>query len=361
MPAKPRRAWRPAPGVLLATAFLAAAAGHTAAWFWLCDRLEEGFATWAAVRGAEGWRLEHGPPRRGGWPLSASLVLPGFRLEGGAGLVPGGVDWRAEALTLRVSPPRLDRLALEAPGRHRLRLGGAELPPFTADRLDAALPLRSDGNGPPSEANAAVRGLRFGAVEVASASVDFDARPERRDSASTLRASAAGVALPPALPGTDRLGHVVDRIGLDLALTGTGTVPPGGDPARRAAAWRNGGGTLEVRAADVRWGEVAASASATLALDAALQPAGAGTLRLAGGEALLEAAGGAGLLPPFTAAAAGIALRALSRPPPEGGPARAELPLVLRDRMLRLGPVALGRLPAMEWNAAGPGSRDGRP
>lgn len=357
MPAKPRRAWRSAPGALLATAFFAAA-GHTAAWFWLCGRLEEGFAKWAAVRGAEGWRVGHGPPRRGGWPFSASLTLPGFRMEGGAGLLPGGVDWRTEALTLRVSPSRLDRLALEAPGRHSLRLGVAELPPFTAGRLDAALPLRSSGDDPPDEANATARALRFGAVEVASASVAFDARRDGA-SAGTLRATAAGVALPPALPGTDRLGRVVDRIGLDLALTGA--VPPGGDPARRAAAWRNGGGALEVRAAEARWGEAAASASATLALDGALQPAGAGVLRLAGGEALLEAASAAGLLSPFNAAATGFALRALSRPSPEGGPARAELPLALRDRTLRLGLVALGRLPALEWNPAGPAIGTVRP
>ncbi|GAA0603005.1 hypothetical protein GCM10009416_45860 [Craurococcus roseus] len=302
--------------------------------------------------------MEHGPPRRGGWPFSASLALPGFRMEGGAGLLPGGVDWRTEALTLRVSPSRPDRLALEAPGRHRLRLGEAELPPFTAGRLDAALPLRPDGDGPPDEAGATARALRVGAVEVASASVDLDAR-RGGASAGTLRASAAGVVLPPALPGTDRLGRVVHRIGLDLALTGA--VPPGGDPARRAAAWRDGGGALEVRAADARWGEAAASASATLALDGALQPAGTGVLRLAGGEALLEAASAAGLLSPFNAAAAGVALRALSRPPPEGGPARAELPLALRDRTLRLGPIALVRFPALDWTRAGPGIGAGRP
>lgn len=353
MPAKPRRAWRRAPGALLATLPLAAIAGHTAAWLWLCGRLEEGFAAWADVRRAEGWRVEHGPTRRGGWPLSASLTLPGFRMEGGAGLLPGGVDWRAGALTLRLAPPRLDRLALEAPGPHRLRLGGAELQPFAADRLDLELPLRAGGDGLPDEAAATARGVRFGtAVEIASASLAFEARPGAASPAAALRGSAAGVSLPPGLPGTDRLGRVVDRVGLDLALTGA--LPPVGDPARRAAAWRDRGGALEARALDARWGEVAASASATLTLDGALQPAGAGTLRLAGGEALLDAAAGAGLLPPFNAAAAAFALRALSQPSPDGGPARAELPLALRDRTLRLGPVALGRLPALEWGATGP-------
>jgi hypothetical protein len=354
MPAKPRRTGRLALGALLATALLAAA-GHALLWLWLCGRLEAGFAAWAAARGAEGWRVEHGPPRRGGWPFAAALALPEFRLRGGAGLLPGGVDWWAEALTLRVAPPRLDRLALEAPGRHRLRVGEAAALAFTAGRLDAALPLGSGTDGPDEGAATAQR-LRFGApggaVEVAAASLDFDARPAGKGVGTALRASAAGVALPPGLPGTDRLGRVVDRIGLDLALTGP-AIPPGGAPARRAAAWRNGGGALDVRALDARWGEAAASASATLALDAALQPAGTGVLRLAGGEALLDAAGSAGLLSPLNAVAARFALSALSRAPPEGGPPRAELPLALQDRTLRLGPVSLGRLPALDWSAAG--------
>ncbi len=351
MPAKPRRAGRLALGALV-TAVLLAIAGHALLWSWLCGRLEEGFAAWVAARGAEGWRVEHGPPRRGGWPFSAAVTLPGFRAEGGAGLLPGGLDWRAEALTLRLSPPRLDRLALEAPGRHRLRLGRAELPPFTAARLDTALPLRPGDGGVPDEATAAAEGLRFGgAVEVAAASLDFGARPSGAGPGRALRASAAGVALPPGSPGTDRLGRTVDRVGLDLVLDGA-IPPPGAAPARRAAAWRDGGGALQIRALDARWGEVAASATATLTLDGALQPAGTGTVRLAGGEALLEAAGAAGLLSPFNAAAAAFALRALNRPPPGGGPPRAELPLALRDRTLRLGPVALGRLPVVEWNAA---------
>jgi hypothetical protein len=361
MPAKPRRerrrgggpwrAGRLALGATLAIVLLAAA-GHALLWLWLCGRVEEGFEAWAASRRSEGWRVAHGAPRRGGWPFAAALTVPEFRLRGGAGLLPGGVDWRAEALVLRVSPPRLDRLAVEAPGRHRLRLGEASLP-FTAGSLSLALPI--DGGAAPREAAAAARRLRFdtpaGAAEVRSASLDFGTRGGS-EGAATLRVSAADVALPADLPGTARLGRAVERIGLDLLLTRP--VPPGRDPARRAAAWRDGGGALEVRALDARWGEAAASASATLALDGALQPAGTGALRLAGGEALLDAAGDAGLLSPFAAAAARIALRALDRAPPGGGPARAELPLVLRDRSLRVGGISVARLPALEWGAPAP-------
>jgi hypothetical protein len=295
--------------------------------------------------------VEHGAPlSRGGYPFAAALTVPEFRLRGDAGgAVPGGVDWRAEApLVLRVSPPRLDRLAVEAPGRHRLGLGDAALA-FTTDRLEIALPIEE--GAVPREAAAVARRLRFdtpaGAAEIHAASLHFETRGGE-PGAAALRVSAADVALPASLPGVARLGRVVERIGLDLLLFGP-VPPPNRDPARRAAAWRDNGGALEARALELRWGEVIGSASATLTLDGALQPAGTGVLRLAGGDALLDAAGEAGLLPLFGAAAARVALRALNRAPPEGGPARAELPLVLRDRSLRLGGVPLARLPVLEW------------
>jgi hypothetical protein len=375
MPAKPpraprrggggplRRAGRLASGALLA-AVLLAAAGHALLWLWVCGRLEAGFAAWAETRRAEGWRVAHGPPLRGGWPFTATLTVPEFRLQGGAGVLPGGVDWRAEApLVLRVAPPRLDRLAVEAPGRHRLRLGG-ETVVFAADHLNLALPIEE--GAAPREAAAGARRLRFdtpaGVVEIRAASLDFGTRRRGGEpAAAALRVSAADVALPAGLPGTARLGLAVEGVGLDLALTGPVPPMPGLDPARRAAAWRDNGGALEVRAVDARWGETAAAASATLTLDGALQPAGTGTLHLAGGGALLDAAGEAGLLTPFAAAAARVVLRALDRAPREGGPARAELPLVLRDRSLRIAGVPVARLPVWEWGGAPTPGPDGAP
>jgi hypothetical protein len=354
MPANPRRTRRLALGAVLAAALLLVA-GHTLLWLWLCGRLEAGFAEWAAAREAAGWRVEHGTPSRGGWPFAATVTLPELGLRGGDSLAVGGVDWRTEALTLRLGPPRIDRLALAAPGRHRLRVGGLEVP-FSADRLDASFPLAGPlaGGEAPDEAAASARRLRFdvtgGPVEVAAAAVEFATASAAAGPVSTLRAVASDLALPPGLPGSDRLGRAVDRLGLDLALTGA--IPPGRSPARQAAAWRDGGGGLEIRALDARWGEAAASAAATLALDGALQPEGAGALRLTGGEALLDAASAAGLLPPFAAAAARIALRGLTRPPAEGasGPGQAVLLLSLADRTLKLGPATLVRLPVLRWN-----------
>lgn len=369
MPAKPpparprpprtagRRALRTVLWTLLA-AVLLAAAGHSALWWTVGGRLEDGFSAWAAARRAEGWRVEHGAPRRGGWPFAATLAVPDFRLRGSAGGLPGGVDWRPEApLVLRVAPPRLDRLAVEASGRHRLDLGGAALR-FSAGSLRLAVPV--DPTAAPREGvAAAARGLRFdtpsGPVSVRAATLDYGAEGGGAEAAETaLRVAAAAVSLPPGLPGADRLGNIVERVGLDLLLAGA-LPPPGRDPARRAAAWRDRGGALEVRSFEAVWGEAAVSVSATLALDDALQPAGTGTLAVSGGEALLEAAGRAGLLSPLAATAARFALRSLNRAPPEGGgPARAEAPLALKDRSLTVGGWRVARVPALEWGGRAP-------
>src|SRR5262249_5261499 len=64
-----------------------------------------------------------------------------------------------------------------------------------------------------------------------------------------------------------------------LQVEGTlnGPVPVGRTPAEQAAAWRDGGGSVEIRRFAVAWGPLDLSGTATLALDDQLQPMGAGS------------------------------------------------------------------------------------
>jgi hypothetical protein len=166
----------------------------------------------------------------------------------------------------------------------------------------------------------------------------------------------AQVVLPPGLAGQrglSLLGPSLEGLRLDLALTGPWP-GPAGTPALRAARWRDAGGTLELRTLALAWGAATATASATLALDATLQPAGAGTLRLAGAPAVLEAAQAAGLVGRRDAAAAGMLLAMMQRTPPEGGPPRLEVPVVLERRALSLAGLTLLRLPPWRWPGAAP-------
>ncbi|MBL6455743.1 DUF2125 domain-containing protein [Belnapia sp. T6] len=322
-------------------------AGHGLLWLWLAGRLEEGFAAWATARRASGWQVAHGPPERGGWPLSASLTLPGFRLSGGEGLLPGGIDWQAEAVTLRLAPPRLRELAVEMPGQHQLRLGPLA-GPAVAQRLVATMPL---DQGPiPPEIRLGGSGLRLDATEIGAARLRIGNHLEAREgeAAMTLTGGADAVLLPPgASPLVASLGRSLDRIGLDLVLDGP--LPGRGSAAGRAAAWRDAGGTLGLRSLELRWGPVTAGGEATLGLDDRLQPMGAGTLRLEGADAALNAAAAAGLLPPRNAFAVRAVVAILSRLPPEGGPPRLEVPLALERGQLNLARIPLARLPDWDW------------
>lgn len=348
------------PTALLLAALLS---GHGLLWLWLGSRLQHGLEAWVAVRQAQGWQVTHDAPTRGGWPFAATLRLPRFTLAGGTATLPGGLDWQAEAVVLRVGLPRPDRLLVELPGQHRLQLDATEFQ-FAADRLVATLPLTRDA--PPREAMLEAAGLRLGTaagpMEVRAARLDFDTRSTATGDELALRLTAEGIGLPDgALTPGNPLGREMRSVALDLAVSGPW--PPERGPTRSAIAWRDGGGTLDIRSADLRWGAVAATATATLALDAALQPMGTGTLRLAGGGETLSAAAAAGLLTRRVVASARLLLALLARVPPEGGPARLEVPLALAGRSLSVGQVPLLRLPAWTWPpvAAAVPSSDDRP
>ncbi|UFN47330.1 DUF2125 domain-containing protein [Roseomonas sp. OT10] len=334
------------------------ALGHTLLWRTMASRLEEGFTVWANARRAQGWRVEHGPPQRGGWPFAANLRLPDFHLEGGQASVPGGVEWQATAVVLRVVLPRLDELRVEARGPQRLRLGHVDLP-FAADRLEARVPIQADvlprggdllaerlrlglpgPDGSPAPGGLEFRSLR-GTIETRSTATEGEP-------AVTLTAEAGEVMLPaPPGGGSYALGPSIGQMGLEAVLTGPN--PGGRLPAARAAAWRDGGGVLELRGVTLRWGEVEATAAATLALDEALQPMGAGTLRLTGAQAALNALVQAGLLPQRSAAMAGQVAGFLARPTAEGGPPQLEIPATLEERTLAVARIPIARLPPLAW------------
>jgi hypothetical protein len=128
----------------------------------------------------------------------------------------------------------------------------------------------------------------------------------------------------------------------------SGPLPPGRSPTLRAEAWRDGGGTLELRAASLRWGPVGARAAATLALDEMLQPMGAGTLRLTGAPEALEALAGAGLIAPRAAATARSVVPLLSRPAENGEP-EIEVPVTLEERTLAVARIPVLRLAPLAW------------
>ena len=350
-PAAPR-AWRRwATLVLFGLAF--AVAAHAAAWAWLATELEAGVAAWVRLRRADGWQIAHASPVRGGWPLAVTLRLTE------AAMLRDDMGWRAQAVMLELVPTAPGRLRIAPEGALSVILQGRTMP-LTASGLRAELPLGNGAEGLPGlprDAWISVEGARLelpaGPALIGPLRLELTTGPVTSADASlaTLRGQAARLTLPPALlalPGFGVLGPNLDRLGFDLALLGPW---PGlsGLPAARAARWRDGGGLLEVRSLAFDWGAASASASATLALDEALQPAGEGMLRLAGAPAVLQAAQEAGLVGRRDALAAQMLLAMMQRTPAEGGPPRLEVPLVLDKRSLSMAGLTLTRVPALTW------------
>ncbi len=337
---------------LLLVALLGAA--HLLLWRHMAGQLETGLNTWVAVRRAQGWRVEHGPPARGGWPFAATLTVPDVRVEGGAATLPGGIAFASERMVLRVAPPRLDRLVVEFRGAQRLAVNGTEYP-FAADSLLAVLPLEPDA--PPREAELLADRLRIGtpagALELRGGRLALQGSSSATEAEPALNAElwAEGIELPAAPAGRagGAFGRRIQSLSADLALSGP--VPPGRQPTARAEAWRDGGGTLELRNLVLRWGPVGANAAATLALDDALQPMGAGTLRLSGAGEALDALAEAGAIGRRAAATARTLLPLLSRPSADSGAPEVELPLTLEDRTLAVARIPVTRLPTVDWPA----------
>ncbi len=355
-PSRPRRAWlRPGRLLLLAgTALLVLAFAHSLVWHWMGTRLQAGYDAWAQARRAQGWRIEHGTPTRGGWPFSATLRLPEFRLSGGQATIPGGLDWSARAVILRVALHSPGELRIAAGGPQRLRLDGTEIP-FAADRLTAKLPLQANviPRGGEFDALRLRIGTAAGGLEIANAHLTLDSRMTAIEGEPAI--SLEGEAENVTLPVTSPLGRVLRSLRIEAALTGP--LPGGRNPTARAATWRDAGGTLELRRLDLAYGPATAQASATLALDDQLQPMGAGTLKLTGAEAVLDALAQAGLVTPRNANLARRVVTLLARPPAEGEPPQLEVPLTLEGRGLAVARIPVARMPPLLW--PGPAERGG--
>ncbi|WP_338665675.1 DUF2125 domain-containing protein [Pararoseomonas sp. SCSIO 73927] len=355
-PRSPGRPWlRPRRLLLGGALFLVLlAVAHSLLWHAMAGRLQAGYDAWAGARRASGWRVDHAPPVRGGWPFSATLRLREFRLAGAAATLPGGIDWTAPVVTLRVAMHRPGELRIAAGGPQRLRLGTTEIP-FAADRLTARVPLQANvlPRGGTFEAGRLRIGTAAGGLDIGSARLSLDSRTTaiEGEPAISLEGEAANIALPTATP----LGRTLQDVRIDAALTGP--LPGGRNPTNRAATWRDAGGTLELRNLQLRLGPATAGATATIALDDTLQPMGAGTLKLTGAEAVLDALAAAGLVTPRNAALARRVVTALARPPAEGEPPQIEVPLTLERQGLAVARIPVARLPALVW--PGPAERSG--
>lgn len=350
--------------VVLAVVVVLPAAAFAAGWYWLAGQIELTLVQWAFAQRAAGTDIRWQSLDRAGFPFHVGVRLDGAEATGHAGQ--WSWQWQGPPVDVRLRPLADDRLVFIAPGRHDIDLAGPGRRTGAAvDGEALALAVDLAGAGRPSGGtlsgrvlNAVTRdgtflaSLQSGEVAwrrtgfVASTPGALHAAPSQ-----TARLAIAGLTLgkPFASPAIDILGSEVSAATVEARLDGAIT-PGDGTLAPALAAWRDGGGTLEVTKLLLSWGPLRAEGDGTAALDAALQPQGAFSLRIQGLAQLLAALERQRLIEPQAAAIARLALTAFSRQGADGTTPEILLPVTIQQRRLFLGPIPLATLPSIIWD-----------
>lgn len=280
-------------------------------------------------------------------PLVATRRLTGVSL-----VMPDGIRIGAEAVTLAVPAwdwRRIDWRAeglvrVERPGRWILTAAGAE----GRALLSLLALLRADIDVADHVRQAIVRtpGLRLDVpalgtgLEAQAIALDFEHAAEMN-----LRATAAGLSL----VGDSALAARLPPVqALSLMMRASPSVPS--RPTRSAMLdWQDAGGGLEIVDARFAMGTSAVDIQADLGLDAALQPAGQGQVRLSGYSGLIDLLIELELIPPNGAAIARIATGVLAASDQDGDPQALSLPLRVENGDVFAGEFLIWRLPVIVW------------
>ncbi len=315
-------------------------------------RLEAGLQTWIDARRAEGWAVTSGRLSRGGWPQAATVTVPNLMLRHAGPMMPGALSWASASVSLSLSLYDPAQLSVGLTGPQHIRIGDQPDMIVTGDSIGASVGLLSDATVPISLRAQGVR-LEPAAggwhLTAGLISADLAVTPAAGQSQPAVGFSFSSEAI--ALPGGNKsaLGPNISSFSGEGALNGP--LPPAGDIATWVAAWRDGGGSLEVSHLALGWGPLGLTGSATLALDDQAQPMGSGTAHVVGFAESLDKLAAAGVLTKSAATAAKAVLSLMATGGEGDEPAAVDVPLTLQYRTISMRQVPLLRLPELDWPA----------
>ncbi len=303
-------------------AVAAVAALHGAAWTYATARLQREVEARLDGLRRDGWAIQAEAPSYSGWPFAAAVSYRRMAVDGAAAGVPAA--WSADEASVAIRAAQPGTLLIVPSGAQRWRLTGAAWVPVTA----ASFELAANSAGIGLSGREVVLHLPGGSVGVAG----LDARAAGR----SLQVSLTGIEAAPFIEA--------GRATLDASLTGA--VPAGPDPAGGAAAWRDGGGKVQVSSVTLEASGLAVSASGGGGLDADLQPMLDLAAQVRGHRAALDRLVQAGVVPASTAVAAKAVLGLLSG---RDADAPAAVRLRLADAVVSVAGFPLLRVPFVNW------------
>ena len=341
-----------------------AVAAHGAFWWIVAGELRDGVSAWVEERRAMGWTITHAAPAIDGYPMRvrASIDDPDIAVPGARLGDPVRWRWRSARLRLELRPWNLRDVLFSFAGRHRVHANHGERREQFEAKLGSAsgrARLAPDGQLESIVLDVgAVEASRPGTPEIVRVgqvgltlsmprrSGEAAAKPEDREPAGPLVSlSATNVVLPK--EARYPLGRTVRKFAIDAKLLGDVAFAP--TVAQTLAAWRDAGGTVEIRRIEVVWGKFDSSGEGTVALDGALQPIVAMTARIKGYRETVDALVETGHVKGRDAVATKFVLAMVARATP-GGSSQLTVPITIQNGMLSAGPARLLRVPTIDWD-----------
>ncbi|MEQ8195977.1 MAG: DUF2125 domain-containing protein [Rhodospirillales bacterium] len=332
-------------------------AAYTGYWFFLAQQLRAGAAQWIKVHAQEGIDIRHEGDALSGFPLAVRLTLRQPVAASDDKRRP--FVWRGQRAAVSIAPWRPATIKIAVGGAQEL--GVVSQGKTTTWRGQAR---RADLSISGALGGSTMLKMRLEALDMAESAhnrrfriehgrLDFTrkaaAKPDEKTPSRTWSLSASGVQLPETL--SLPLGHVFSRIVFDGSLLGE---PPRTLDPRQLLAWRDAGGTLDVKALEVVYGPLDLKTDGTVALDEQLQPVGAFTAKVQGFIEVIGALRARNLIKPNAALTASLVLGALAKSPAPGERPRLDIALSVQNSKFYVGPVPLAKVPFIRWEAMAP-------
>lgn len=323
--------------VALALLLITAGVGYGVWWRNVADRMSAQGAAWIDARRAEGWVVQTGKLRVGGFPL-------GWRLAAGAVTLarPDGLRAELRSLSAHLSPWSPRRLRVDADTIT------ATLPAGTTRPLGTLTAMHGEGL---FDVGADARGEITLDTPAWHAGDAAPVTSRRAQLVSTQQGAGWNGSLSLVelhLPTTSPLGDTMQQ--LDLALAAESPLPQGIDAASMQR-WREAGGVLQLPSVTLVWGPLSLSGQGTAALDAQGRLEFAGTSRLTGWSETIDALVASGSVKPNGGALAKAGLGMLAKAK-NGGGAREQgevaISVTIQDGQLYLGGIKLGPAPPLK-------------
>jgi hypothetical protein len=318
----------------------------------LRHRMRAEYTAWVSTVTSQGWTVHTDRLAEGGFPTGATLTLTGLDLAGGRAMLPGGLDWRADRVVLSLGLLHFWRLTVEPEGEQTLRVAGTRAVAFSADSLQASVPLgRGRADSIALTADGVTAGLRQSRQhqDVRIDHLAFDLHATRKGAArisAEISLQGSGIELPD--NGRWPLGALVKHAAITVDLASPAL--SGNAAADQARAWRDWGGTVTVPSLQLAWGPLDLHAEAKLALDQKLQPSGEGQATVKGWARTVDALAAGGTIPSRMADTVKMVMGLMAQTSRDGDNALS-LPLTLKDSTLSVGKIPVIQLHDFDWNS----------